>query len=108
MLTGASNGALQLWDVESGLELMRYRDRGVIESLFILPDGNRFVLWRTGAVIIIDLNNDNTLKALSGAYPSLSSDGQILQIEAGNQFDGYRIQHWDMNTYNLITHVTQE
>ena len=108
VLTGASNGALQLWDVRTGDELKRYRDRGGVQTLFILPDGNRAIIWRAGAVIIIDLQNDQNMESFSGAYPSLSSDGQILQIRSGNRLDGYRIQHWNMNNYTLLNEFPLE
>ena len=58
LLTGASNGALQLWDVRTGEELKRYINRGVILSLFLLPDGNRAVIWFTGVIVIFDINQD--------------------------------------------------
>ena len=106
LLTGDGNGALQLWDVKTGQEIKRYRDQGGIETLFILPDGNRFVIWRAGAVVIIDLYNDQSIKIISGAYPSLSSDGQILQIRASR--NGPLIQQWDMSTYELIREYVYE
>ena len=107
LLVGNGNGALQLWDVRTGVEIKRYRNYDHIISLLMLPDGNRAVIWREGAIMIIDINNydaiDNpAIIVIDGAYPSISSHGKILQIRAGTRLVGYRIQQWDLNTYTLI------
>ena len=106
LLGSNGNGALQLWNVETGDEIKRYRNRGSIQSVFIFPDGIRAGIWLLGGVGIININNDQALKAINGAYPSLSSDGQILQIRASR--NGPLIQQWDMSTYELIREYVYE
>ena len=106
LLMGNGNGALQLWNVKTGEELKRYQNKNHIISLFILPDGKRAGIGVAGGVFILDLDRDIFLTSFLGAYPSLSSDGQILQIRASR--NGPLIQQWDMSSYELVREYVYE
>jgi WD40 repeat protein len=103
LVTGNNDGALQVWDVESGKELKRIERRsGWINWLAVAPDG-RHVLVADREVALYDLESGKVVRVFEGhgelvQQAVLSPDGRHLLTGC---YDGI-VRLWDFRTGRLI------
>ncbi len=98
VLTGDVNGYLQMWDVKTGEEIRRYKERSWITSLTFLPNGREVLIVEGGGTSILDLEDDElTGIVFFGDASSPSSDWKKI-ITVG----GWNVRLWDFETGEII------
>ena len=97
VLTGDINGYLQMWDVNTGEEIQRYKKQGWINSITISPNGSEAWLVTRSSIRVIDLETDTFIRRFEGTALSTSRDWKKIIIAGG----GY-IKLLDFETKEII------
>lgn len=104
LITG-SNSTLQLWDVSSGEELLRYPDYGRVGSVLIHPNGNELFL-ESGGVVLFEIETGEIERIFVNlTRQSISNDGNTILGITQSGSDGYTIEIQDTNSGSILKSV---
>lgn len=104
IISATESGEIEIWNLMNGSLIKKLRNRGHLSSFVLLPD-DKHILIAIGAIILIDIDTDNNIHQFPGSRPFVSDDGKTLQVSEGNQFDGYEIVYYDLQTYEKIRDI---
>ncbi len=89
LLTGDSDGEVQLWDMSNGNEIRRYKERGgYVKYIKISPHGKRFFSHHSSRLYMIDLETDEEIyKLFLVSQVVISSNWKYLLTNIGYIYD---------------------
>jgi WD40 repeat protein len=90
-------GDLRVWDVSNGKELLRLSEDDDIYTFS--PDGKAIVIYREGAIALVDVDTGKTVRRLEGSNRMVrelvySADGRLLVAAGGD----HTVRLWDSET----------
>lgn len=108
LASGASNGTVTLWDVESGTELWTLSGHlHEVTSVAFSPNGSTLASRSDDTIKLWDVSNGSLIRTFDG-YPSdfytdreivaFTPDGRILALEIDNP----TVNLWDVSSSSLI------
>jgi WD40 repeat protein len=103
LLTGDSNGAIQLWDMKTFNEIRRYKNLGFVQKLFFLNDQSRFIVLGSSSFEIINLYTGDTIVAMRSSNIIVSQDMMKLINYRDDSPD--LLELWNLDTLTEIVQL---
>jgi WD40 repeat protein len=87
LITGDSDGEVQLWDMSTGLEVKRYEPGGYIRYIKISPDGDTFLMQDAARALIVNMERGNAIREFSSDSCKISEDWKYILTRTGKIYD---------------------
>ncbi len=108
LITGDSNGEVQLWDTATGKEIRRYEPRGYVQYIKISPDGKTFLKQDFSQAFLIDMETGEIINDFLSAYCSISKDWKYMLSNMGQCLRIFDINTGDeIQMFPLLPNVTK-
>ncbi len=87
LITGDSDGEVQLWDTTTGKEIRRYEPRGDVRYIKVSPDGKTFLKQESGSAYLVDIETGEKIGEFPSSGCRISSNWKYLLSRIGNIYD---------------------
>jgi WD40 repeat protein len=104
LITGDTNGEMQLWDVQTGKELKHYDQVGLVRSLEISPEGERVLINSLGFNGIMDVASGKRIEDI-GFFSVVTKDWSKMLIPSSLE-TGFRVI--DLKTEETIKMISYD